>query len=276
MILIADAGGNKTDWAILDNQSVYRFESSGFNAKTHALDPFLAQIPIELVQDYEITKVYFYAAGVTSKLESTQIASKLQQVFRAKEVEVFSDVLGSARAVLGNEKGFVGILGTGSAGAFYNGRFITKRVPSLGYILGDEGSGVQIGSAFLQSYLRNQLPEDLSNKFREKFGELDESIVLEKVYREPKPNLFLSSFTTICSENIEHPFVKQLVLRQLELYFNAFVLPDFDQIKQAGFTGSVAAGFHNLLKEVATKHQLSISSILKSPIEGLISYHRYA
>ena len=71
----------------------------------------------------------------------------LQSIFICADVMVYSDLLAAARSLLKNE-GIIGILGTGSNLAKYNGDSVIPFSTSLGYILGDEGSGNALGKRF--------------------------------------------------------------------------------------------------------------------------------
>lgn len=63
-------------------------------------------------------------------------------------VTVMSDLLGAARGLFIDQPGLPCILGTGSNSCIYDGAEIVDNVKSLGFILGDEGSGAFIGKAF--------------------------------------------------------------------------------------------------------------------------------
>ena len=76
------------------------------------------------------------------------------------------DLLAAARALLFNEKGFAAILGTGTNSALYDGNNITYNIDSLGYFLGDEGSGSWLGKKLLRDQLRGYLPAELEEKFK--------------------------------------------------------------------------------------------------------------
>lgn len=61
-------------------------------------------------------------------------------------------MLAAARASCGMEEGVVCILGTGANACHYDGENITERMISLGYALGDEGSGNYIGKLTLKAF----------------------------------------------------------------------------------------------------------------------------
>ena len=68
-----------------------------------------------------------------------------------------------------------------------------KNVPSLGYILGDEGSGAYFGKQLLKDFLYLNLPPEIDDFLKnERFIKKD--IILKKLYSEPNPNRYLASF----------------------------------------------------------------------------------
>lgn len=275
MILIADAGGNKTDWRLLDGDRVTQYVSAGFNYKTHPLEPFVANLPAGLLELRELSAVYFYAAGIVSDEDAAVVSARLGRHFPGATVESFSDTLAAARALFGKREGFIGLLGTGSGAAQYDGRKIVKRLPSLGYVLGDEGSGCDLGRALLGAHLRGYLPRDLEAKFSASFPELSEQEVLEAVYRRPGANVFLSQFVPFITENHRHPYLYELISQAFHRYFKAF-FPDtaINQKHRFRFTGSVAHMLSNILQRVAAEHQTSIDLIAQSPVAGLTIYHQ--
>ncbi len=116
MILIADSGSTKTDWACTSENggNVIRFKSLGYNPNyisgEEIRNDILANLPAGFpVKD--VKEVYFYGAGV-SELEYGFMQDVLKSVFVAAEtVFVAMDLLGAARALLGQESGFAAILG---------------------------------------------------------------------------------------------------------------------------------------------------------------------
>ena len=208
------------------------------------------------------------------------------------EVHVESDMLGAARGLLGHNAGVACILGTGSGSCFYNGETIEWCVPSLGYILGDEGSAAVLGKRLVGDLLKNQLeptptlPEgkevvSLKELF---FKEYETSMadIIEKVYRQPFPNRFLAKLSKFCADHIEderiHALVYdhfvQFIRRNLVQYFkhSEFSL----QNSAVGFVGSIAYFYKPVLEEAMRAEGLPLGTILKDPIEGLKEFHKEA
>ena len=88
-------------------------------------------------------------------------------------------------ACYGNTSGLIGILGTGANTAYYDGTILHQKAPSLGYLLGDEGSGAHLGRLLLSAGLRDELPTDLLRKLN-----LNKEFILEKIYKGSSTNSF--------------------------------------------------------------------------------------
>jgi glucosamine kinase len=61
-------------------------------------------------------------------------------------------LLAAARALFGDGSGIACILGTGSNSCLYIDGRIVDKIPALGYILGDEGSGANLGKVFFKRF----------------------------------------------------------------------------------------------------------------------------
>ena len=174
MILIADSGSTKVHWCLMAaNGQSTDVMTDGINPFFQTSDAMRNSISNQLLPQIghllwagKVTHVFFYGAGCTpEKIPFVQKA--IQGVFRSAEVVVSSDMLGAARGLLGQQKGVACILGTGSGSCLYEAGQIKWAVPSLGYILGDEGSAAVMGKRLVGDLLKNQLGEDLKQEFLE-------------------------------------------------------------------------------------------------------------
>ncbi|MBI4645473.1 MAG: hypothetical protein HY738_02485 [Bacteroidia bacterium] len=279
MILIADSGSTKTDWRLIDNQKKsISFSSNGLNpyfvdderVKTEILTHYPKTVKYERIE-----KIFFYGAGCSSPDKCQIVKNGLSKVFPLAEISIYHDLLGAARALFFNESGIAVILGTGSNSGYYNGNAIIQYVPSLGYILGDEGSGAFMGKQLLKDFLYKDLPQELHKKFLKKFN-LTKEDILQAVYNEPFPNRFLASFTKFLSENISHPFIRDIITFSFSELFKKQLCkyPSYKHEK-IGCTGSIAYYFSDLLKQTAMNFGADISQIIEFPITNLIKYHEY-
>ena len=156
MILIADSGSTKTDWALQSaSGSIERFHTQGinpFHQDRSVIAEILRQELLPQLDLETISNVFFYGSGVRPEQEPVMI-SLLQEAFPyAKQIEAHSDLLGSARALCGHNYGIASILGTGANSCLYDGETIIQNTPALGYILGDEGSGGVMGKLFIRAF----------------------------------------------------------------------------------------------------------------------------
>lgn len=276
MKLIADSGSTRTTWQVSDcSIRMKEFSTTGINP-FYQTEEEIAQLVSEqlapAMKTYPIDEICFYGAGCAFDDKKKMVANALQASFTEASISVESDLLGAARGLFGSEKGIACIMGTGSNSCEYNGDTIVKNVSPLGFILGDEGSGAVLGKLFIGDCLKNQLPEWLRDKFLDEY-ELTPAIILDRVYKKPFPNRFLASFTPFLSAHLEEPAIFNLVYEA----FDAFIVRNLLQYNTAelpiGFIGSIAWYFRDVLEIAASEHQLSISTIEKNPVEGLVAYH---
>ncbi|NNE55774.1 MAG: N-acetylglucosamine kinase, partial [Flavobacteriales bacterium] len=181
--------------------------------------------------------------------------------------------LGAARALCGDKPGIAAILGTGSNSCLYDGEYIIKNIPSLGYVLGDEGSGAYIGKKFLGDVLSGKAPEELKTRFDKKFN-LTKDKVLENIYMQPFPNRFLASFTRFLYQNLDIAYTKGLIRDCFQDFFDQRIkrYEGFGEMP-VHFVGSVGFNFSAILREVAEDNQIEIGQILQAPIAALTLYH---
>ncbi|MNX88842.1 hypothetical protein D3C86_1208300 [compost metagenome] len=223
----------------------------------------------------KIKRIYFFGAGSSSPERKNKIKAVFEKFFINAKVKVEHDVIASAISTFGDEKGIIGIIGSGSNAAFYTGKKVIPNNYGLGYILADEGSTNWTSRLLLKHYLTDTLPQDLEDKLLNKFA-IDRKIILEKVYNSPQPTIFLNSFSDFVLENKNHPFIIQIVKNGFRLFLKTFIKPLYKEHpdNDINFTGSVAANFEDLLKEVATEEfNISIGTIIKEPIHNLIKYY---
>ncbi|WP_337044031.1 N-acetylglucosamine kinase [Emticicia sp. 17c] len=280
MILIADSGSTKTDWRILQNNTVVgQIQTVGFNPyyqDTDSIANELKQTLLPYCQD-DIHEVYFYGTGVTSTEKADIIEKALRQVFeRLWSVNIQSDVVGAAKAACGHHKGIACILGTGSNSCYFDGEKIAFQVPPLGFWLGDEGSGGHLGKSLVLSYLHKEIPIDLRQLFEEKYGVMDRLTILDNAYQKPFPNRYFASFSRFLHENLQHQFCHNLVANCFTQFFDKYILK-YPMCSEAAlnFVGSVGFYYENILREVASSKNLMVGNVLGAPINGLVKYHSH-
>ncbi|GAA4355396.1 ATPase [Hymenobacter saemangeumensis] len=281
MILIADGGSTKSNWCQLDDAHtrVY-FNTEGYNpdfVDTPTIAASLHQnLPDTLPRD-EVREVHFYGAGVSSPAKADVIGNAMRQLFPNATVTVTEDLLAAARALLGRKPGFASILGTGTNSCLYDGEKIIYNVDSLGYFLGDEGSGSFIGKRLLRDYLRGLLPDGLQDEFRNAYNLGSRNDILDRLYNQPLPNRFLASFAKFAYDHNNVSYCREIVLQGFETFFQNLVLhyPNY-QAYTFNCVGSVGYNFRDALMQVAQSHGMQVGKIIRSPIDDLVSFHEQA
>lgn len=279
MKLIVDSGSTKATWVLLPTgKQAERFQSPGMNPALLSDNDIVlavkARIPDEL-KSKPVKQVCFYAAGCRGAREASAICTALNEVWSEAETFVSSDILGAARAVCGSKPGVAAILGTGSNCAVYHPeKGIVASTPPLGYILGDEGSGADIGKTMVNAALKGLWRQSLKKRFLEEHN-LDRNAIINKVYRQPEPNRFLASFALWAKDNIGEPQIEELVISRFTafLHHNLSPLPEAKNLP-VGFVGSIAAGFEHQLRQACAICGVTVGNIFKSPADGLELFHR--
>lgn len=275
MILIADSGSTKTSWAQISKNKTNVFDTSGINPIVQDEDSIKNILNKELIPRVinasNIVCVYFYGAGCAGS-GIDKIQSLLSSVFSCK-IHVESDLKGSAIAAFEDQEGIIGLLGTGSNSAHIKNGKIVDQVNSMGYILGDEGSGAYLGKKLLSDFFKRNMPLTISQKLEHDLNITKES-VLENVYYSNKPNTYLAGFVPFIAENIKNKYCKTLVEEGFQSFFDRNLLKYTGYILfNLAFTGSIAYVFRDILKEVAQKNGFNNITIIRSPIDRLIKYY---
>ena len=279
MHLIADSGSTKTAWRLIKSEStIIPLETIGYSPQyvstSEMIDDLMkVLVPQLTVTTEDISKISFYGTGCSTPRTISIIQLALENVFEKAEISVNHDLLGAARALCGNSPGIACILGTGANSCLYDGQFIIDNIPSVGFMLGDEGSGGYLGKKLVRAYFYRELPEDLSLAFAQKY-QLTRDDMLLHVYKKPTPNRYLASYTRFLSEHLEHPFIWGFVKSGFQDFLNAMVLK-YDNIENLpiNFLGSIAVYFKDVLKEVLATNNLEFGRIVDNPVESLVQYH---
>jgi glucosamine kinase len=275
--LIADGGSTKTDWRVLkEGQEYKQVQTTGFNpylVSTNEIEEILWKELQPYIDNKGIEKIYYYGTGCSTTTKNQSVELALEKVFPNARISIDHDLLGAARALCMNSAGIAAILGTGSNSCYYDGQQIIDHIFSLGYFLGDEGSGAFMGKNLISAFLHNELPAELSQKLITVYPLSPESI-LDAIYNKPAPSRFLASFCIFINENRDHPFIQSLILNNFRQFFKYQVCcyTNYQEVP-VNFVGSIAFHFQDILRGVAVEFGTKVGRIIKSPIDGLVEYH---
>jgi glucosamine kinase len=278
MKLIAESGGTKTKWcAVSDLQETEIISTIGLNpnfVSENTIKEILLEEVLPAMKNPTVEEVWFYGAGCAGIAMEKKITSAINSALPSVSVHVFSDLAGAARGLLGKEKGYICMIGTGSNSGYYDGNNITVNVPPLGFILGDEGSGAALGKKLIADYLRGIMPQTLADEFRSIYGAQKDDIV-SQVYRGVFPSRFIGGFVRFLKEHLSDSYCRNLVKKSFEEFVQRnLLLYKTTGITKIAVTGSVAWHFRDILEEVFMANDFIITTLIPGPIEGLIRYHK--
>ena len=278
MKIIADCGATKSEWVTIHSDgSISRFTTKGVNASTMsatAITDIISEAGEKIsVAEQSAAEIYLYMAGIPSDELKEAIYATFQQYFPVVCLETYSDLMGAARAACGHQSGIAAIIGTGSNSCMYDGKEITKRVYSCGFILGDEGSAATLGKLFIADFLKGLIPSEIASEFSSRYPS-DYATIVANVYKsEGSPSGYLGSFAPFILEHYDNPYIKELV----DGNFRSFIrrsIKQYDTDKYAvGVVGGFGFALKDIFKRVAEQESVNISRFIKSPIDGLVEYH---
>ncbi|MBX2934877.1 MAG: N-acetylglucosamine kinase [Ferruginibacter sp.] len=275
--LIADSGSTKAEWCLINGKKTKTFYTQGLSPYFLSAEQIEYIINEELkpkMKNIEPDEIFFYGTGCSNADNVKLVKKAINKVFTNASVDVNHDLMGAAKALCGHEKGIACILGTGSNSCYYNGKKIVKNSPGLGYVLGDEGSGAYMGKKVVQHFLYKTFDEDLMDRFNAKYNTNSDEI-LTAVYKQPLPNRYLATFAEFLVENRGHYMIENII----EDSFNDFFFNHIYKYRESwtmplNFTGSVAYGFRDVLKDLCNSYELNLGKVIKKPMDGLVKFHR--
>ncbi len=279
-ILLADSGSTKTEWRLI------RAGHPPLSVRTDGLNPYFQDEArlTQTIQDQLVptlptaitaVSVFFYGAGCTSPATETRMATAIRAAIPGvATVSVASDLLGAARSVAGTQLGVVCILGTGANACFFDGQQIITPSRSLGFWLGDEGSGGNLGKRLVTAYLHGLLPPHLHQRFAQTHPDVDRLRVLDHAYNQPYPNRYFAGFAPFLSAHKDDPFVRPFVETAFTDFLNLYVAPLRAPTNvPVHFVGSVAFIFSDWLTDLLIRHNWQPGLFSQAPMDGLAAYH---
>ena len=278
MILVADSGSSKTDWLLaVPEQEPLEFKTGGLNPY------FLTEKEmVKILQDQgadlvahtaEITEIYFFGAGCSSPDRHEIVSNALSQLFPKAYISIDSDLLGSAYATCGHEKGLCCVLGTGSNISFFDGEEVHSSKHGLGYVLGDEGSGTWFGKALITDFLNGNMPADIHSFFNEKYA-LNKEMVINNVYQHPRANSYLASFAKFLNSIRQSDYTQNLLKKGFQEFIDTNIKSYHQQYHRykSHFVGSIAYVFADELKAICEHNEVEVGKIIRQPIYDLMQF----
>ena len=282
MIIIADSGSTKTSWRFCNEGRVlHSLATIGLNPHTVSadlIDDAIASAAEDLnfYHGEEVERIFFYGAGCGDGYGRSAIESCLLRYFVTDAVSVETDLTGACRALLGDKTGYVGILGTGSNFCYYDPSDNAPSTPfSLGYLLGDEGSGCHIGRLLLREFLRGHLSATLSDALQQQHPDLIDTY-RQEIYAGKTPSRYLASFVDFVGRHRSDPQIAGVLVAAFDAYMNEAhrMISQAETITPLNLCGGVAAEFETEVRHAAERAGFHIEAIIADPIDALVRYHQ--
>jgi N-acetylglucosamine kinase-like BadF-type ATPase len=277
MILLVESGATKGDWRVIskDGTEVRRLTADGTNVSAMKLEAVRGIISntCGLLAGEQISRIYFYTAGVVTEVIANQITTTLQSVFPDAVCDIQDDLTAAARAACGHRAGIAAILGTGSNSCLFDGEKIIQRVYSGGYILGDEGSAATLGKLFISDFLKGIVPEKIAKDFTSRY-DCSYATIVEKVYRSKEsPSGYLGSFAPFIMEHYDDAYIRELVDGNFRSFIRRSLIQYDTESYHVGVVGGFGYALKDIFEKVAMEEGVKVTGFIKSPIDGLIKYH---
>lgn len=279
MIAIVDGGSTKCDWVILENSGKIsqKTESIGFNPNIINADLIPQEIeknPHLFLIKNQLDYIYFYGSGCGTVENALFVETQLQKVFPYSKVTVKEDLTAAAYAAYNGKPAIVCILGTGSNSCYFDGESIRRDLPSLGFLIGDEGSGSALGKHLVRRFFMKKLPQDLHQEFVETYHLTIEDAI-KNMYHNPRANAYLAEFNKFVVQRKQHPYFQNMVFDEMKNFFEYQVLP-YEEAREAeiNFIGSIAYYYEDVLRAAAAELNLTVGHIVQKPIESLVEFHK--
>ena len=282
--VIAEIGGSSSRWALMGpvgEAHVHPVKGTsilGFNPLSGDPDRFVDDVRRHFMQyapdAFQAGIVHVYAAGTGHPDRQERMRATLARLWPTAVLSVNTDLLGAARGLCGDDTGLVLILGTGMNAGYYDGQVLYNPMPSLGWALGDEGSGADIGRVLLQDAFAQRMPGHVREAlFGPEGPQLD--AVLEQVYRSPFPARNIAAPVARLADLVEEAYVRNLLMARFHAMAEllvTFFQPDKREAVYA--TGSVAHGFKHLLGECLLDRGMTLMAVEPDPLPGLVRLHQ--
>lgn len=279
MIAIVDGGSTKCDWVILENSGKPNLKTTTLGFNPNIINPDFIMQEIDKNQELfflknHIEKVFFYGSGCGTPDNRNKVASEFANAFPKAEITVKEDMTAAAYAAYNGTPAIICILGTGSNSCYFDGEKIRTDLPSLGFLIGDEGSGSALGKHLLRRFFMKKLPKDLQDDFISTYNLTIEEAI-KRMYHNPRANAYLGEFNNFIAERKKHPYFQNMVFDEMKNFLDYQVLPYPEAGKvEINFIGYIAFIYEDILRAAAAELNLTIGKVVQKPIESLVDYHK--
>ena len=277
MKLIVESGATKSDWRLVDKgEELARGLFHGMNVSSMPMGKVLGVIDEALGHFFpeggELEGIYLYLAGIATPAIREQLCERLRSRVSVAEIDIQNDLTAAARAACGHGSGVVAIMGTGSNSCFYDGKTVSQRVRSGGFIIGDEGGAAALGKLFLADLIKERIPQEVVENFDREFDASYGNIV-EKIYHSDRPAAWLGSLAPFIVSHASEPAVRALVDKNFRDFIERTLLKY--PVRELGLrvVGGFGYACRDIFSALTQEYGFTVHSYLPEPIDGLLEYH---
>lgn len=309
MKLIVESGATKADWTLIqEGGQVLSFQTGGLNFSSgdeefvfRTLEEGAGKV-LDITDSEIPEEVNVYAAGLFPSEEAgspyQMLNTTLSNKFPGAAIQLENDLMAAARALFDKKPGIACILGTGSNTCVYDGASIVKKVPSGGFILGDEGSASALGKRFIEDYIKGLVPECVALAFAEKY-DMSYPAIVQSVYHGNSPAAYLGKFAPdILAFYDTNSYMQNLIDENFRSFFERcvvrFIKPGTgdcpvtacvagnvdewagiaDKQLPLGIVGGFGYACRSIIGRMAADYGIADITFLAAPAERLIRYHQ--
>ena len=269
-MIIVESGGTKSTWVFRDsNNELHKTVLDGLHPqevtseKINSVQEFIEEARLQG------SAVYFFGAGCESQSGNKVINTFLVSLGLNPKM-IVSDVVGACMAVLGLKPGVAGILGTGAVAAQYDGEKVEKMASGRGYILGDEGSGFDIGKRITVACLDGELTDypEVESIIHDYYGGKHKIV---HACSGPSSRFKIAGLTKVISDYRENPIIHSIISQCFQEFVEQGVNP-LDHPSEIGMVGSVAFHFQHELAKVLKDNGISLGKVVSEASEGIFLF----
>ena len=257
-MIVIESGGTKSTWVFQgSSDNIQSVTTVGLHPRELASTKHKEISKLIKENHFEDEEIYFFGAGCESQEGKNDIIQFFQEL-NLKVIGVETDIYAACVAHLGDKSGVVGIIGTGAIAARFDGHKVVKQTSGLGYLIGDEGSGFDIGKRLLQAYFKNQIPDNIKAKIEDYFSP---HAILHRIYADDG-RFVVAGLTQLVYEFREESTIQE-ILRKAFSDFCITALQPLDIKDSVHFIGSIAFYFKMELGEVLLENGYLLGNVEK-------------
>lgn len=266
-MIVVESGGTKSTWVFYNSLGT-KVDLVSVGLHPQELTSHKEKLISELIDGNQLKgrDIYFFGAGCESLEAKIKVTHFLEQhALIVKQVE--TDIYAACVAHLREAEGIVGILGTGAVAAHFDGQKVVQQTSGLGYLLGDEGSGFDIGKRLLQSYFRNELPKAIRQEIEIYFNHQS---ILYRIY-ESDGRMFIAGLTKVVHDFKSESVIVKL-LNESFLAFCETALHPLNPKYSINFIGSVAYYFEDEIGRAVSASGYQLGKVEREAIHGVFAF----